>query len=125
MLSCVLLVYISCLLLVIRQTNYQVSLLRLLSFTEAKWLASCLCISPKVIPVSVTDKHSKKQVNIQIIIQRISLVILFVTFQIFTRILRSLNLPVGTSQMIVPRYVTNAYDISHVVLWVSALLVSS
>uniref|UniRef100_A0A3B4GPM2 Proteasome activator subunit 4 n=1 Tax=Pundamilia nyererei TaxID=303518 RepID=A0A3B4GPM2_9CICH len=41
---------------------------------------------------------------------------------IFTRILRSLNLPVGTSQMIVPRYVTNAYDISHVVLWVSALL---
>lgn len=47
------------------------------------------------------------------------------TFQIFTRILRSLNLPVGTSQMIVPRYVTNAYDISHVVLWVSSLLVSS
>uniref|UniRef100_A0A669EMM0 Proteasome activator subunit 4a n=1 Tax=Oreochromis niloticus TaxID=8128 RepID=A0A669EMM0_ORENI len=42
--------------------------------------------------------------------------------KIFTRILRSLNLPVGTSQMIVPRYVTNAYDISHVVLWVSALL---
>lgn len=26
--------------------------------------------------------------------------------------------------MIVPRYVTNAYDISHVVLWVSSLLVS-
>lgn len=46
-------------------------------------------------------------------------------FQIFTRILRSLNLPVGTSQMIVPRYVTNAYDISHVVLWVSSLLVRS
>uniref|UniRef100_A0A7N8XL65 Proteasome activator subunit 4a n=1 Tax=Mastacembelus armatus TaxID=205130 RepID=A0A7N8XL65_9TELE len=42
--------------------------------------------------------------------------------KIFTRILRSLNLPVGTSQMIVSRYVTNAYDISHVVLWVSALL---
>uniref|UniRef100_A0AAX7SGS9 Proteasome activator subunit 4 n=1 Tax=Astatotilapia calliptera TaxID=8154 RepID=A0AAX7SGS9_ASTCA len=42
--------------------------------------------------------------------------------KIFTRILRRLNLPVGTSQMIVPRYVTNAYDISHVVLWVSALL---
>lgn len=45
-------------------------------------------------------------------------------FQIFTRILRSLNLPVGTSQMIVPRYITNAYDISHVVLWISSLLVS-
>ncbi|XP_061602006.1 proteasome activator complex subunit 4A isoform X1 [Cololabis saira] len=42
--------------------------------------------------------------------------------KIFTRILRSLNLPVGTSQMIVPRYITNAYDISHVVLWVSSLL---
>uniref|UniRef100_A0A3Q3IVD1 Proteasome activator Blm10 mid region domain-containing protein n=1 Tax=Monopterus albus TaxID=43700 RepID=A0A3Q3IVD1_MONAL len=42
--------------------------------------------------------------------------------KIFTRILRSLNLPVGTGQMIVPRYVTNAYDISHVVLWVSSLL---
>ncbi|XP_068596993.1 proteasome activator complex subunit 4A [Brachionichthys hirsutus] len=41
---------------------------------------------------------------------------------IFTRILRSLNLPVGTSQMIVPRYITNAYDISHVGLWVSSLL---
>lgn len=48
---------------------------------------------------------------------------LFFTCQIFTRILRSLNLPVGTSQMVVPRYVTNAYDISHVVLWVSSLLV--
>uniref|UniRef100_A0AAQ6AN48 Proteasome activator Blm10 mid region domain-containing protein n=1 Tax=Amphiprion ocellaris TaxID=80972 RepID=A0AAQ6AN48_AMPOC len=42
--------------------------------------------------------------------------------KIFTRILRSLNLPVGTSQMLVPRYITNAYDISHVVLWVSSLL---
>ncbi|XP_076019061.1 proteasome activator complex subunit 4A isoform X2 [Genypterus blacodes] len=42
--------------------------------------------------------------------------------KIFTRILRSLNLPVGTSQMIVPRYLTNAYDISHVVLWISSLL---
>uniref|UniRef100_A0A672JF04 Proteasome activator subunit 4a n=1 Tax=Salarias fasciatus TaxID=181472 RepID=A0A672JF04_SALFA len=42
--------------------------------------------------------------------------------KIFTRILRSLNLPVGTSQMMVPRYITNAYDISHVVLWVSSLL---
>ncbi|XP_055031264.2 proteasome activator complex subunit 4B isoform X1 [Misgurnus anguillicaudatus] len=44
--------------------------------------------------------------------------------KIFTRILRSFNLPVGTSQMIVPRYVTNSYDIGHVVLWVSAMLVS-
>ncbi|KAJ8385476.1 hypothetical protein AAFF_G00185720 [Aldrovandia affinis] len=42
--------------------------------------------------------------------------------KIFTRILRSLNLPVGTSQMLVPRYLTNAYDIGHVVLWVSSLL---
>uniref|UniRef100_A0A8C6V0Y2 Proteasome activator subunit 4a n=1 Tax=Neogobius melanostomus TaxID=47308 RepID=A0A8C6V0Y2_9GOBI len=42
--------------------------------------------------------------------------------KIFTRILRSLNLPVGTSQMIVPRFITNAYDINHAVLWVSALL---
>lgn len=42
--------------------------------------------------------------------------------KIFTRILRSLNLPVGTSQMMVARYITNAYDINHVVLWVSALL---
>uniref|UniRef100_A0A4W5P868 Proteasome activator subunit 4 n=1 Tax=Hucho hucho TaxID=62062 RepID=A0A4W5P868_9TELE len=42
--------------------------------------------------------------------------------KIFTRILRSLNLPVGTSQMLVPRYLTNAYDVVHVVLWVSALL---
>ncbi|KAM6956793.1 proteasome activator complex subunit 4A [Aplochiton taeniatus] len=42
--------------------------------------------------------------------------------KIFTRILRSLNLPVGTSQMLVPRYVTNAYDIGHVVIWVSSLL---
>ncbi|XP_028325388.1 proteasome activator complex subunit 4A isoform X1 [Gouania willdenowi] len=42
--------------------------------------------------------------------------------KIFTRILRSFNLPVGTSQMIVARYITNAYDIGHVVLWVSSLL---
>ncbi|KAG7462683.1 hypothetical protein MATL_G00187310 [Megalops atlanticus] len=42
--------------------------------------------------------------------------------KIFTRILRSLNLPVGTSQMLVPRYLTNAYDIGHVVIWVSSLL---
>ncbi|XP_036402211.1 proteasome activator complex subunit 4A [Megalops cyprinoides] len=42
--------------------------------------------------------------------------------KIFTRILRSLNLPVGTSQMLVPRYLTNAYDIGHIVIWVSSLL---
>ncbi|XP_076141905.1 proteasome activator complex subunit 4A [Alosa pseudoharengus] len=42
--------------------------------------------------------------------------------KIFTRILRSLNLPVGSSQMLVSRYVTNAYDISHVVIWIAALL---
>ncbi|XP_019726122.1 proteasome activator complex subunit 4A isoform X1 [Hippocampus comes] len=42
--------------------------------------------------------------------------------KIFTRVLRSLNLPVGTSQMMFPRYLTNAYDIGHVVLWISSLL---
>uniref|UniRef100_A0A8C9TIB6 Proteasome activator subunit 4 n=1 Tax=Scleropages formosus TaxID=113540 RepID=A0A8C9TIB6_SCLFO len=42
--------------------------------------------------------------------------------KIFTRILRSLNLPVGTNQMLVPRYLTNAYDIGHVVIWISSLL---
>lgn len=42
--------------------------------------------------------------------------------KIFTRILRSLNLPVGSSQMLVSRYLTNAYDISHVVIWISAML---
>ncbi|KAG9329545.1 hypothetical protein JZ751_004278 [Albula glossodonta] len=41
---------------------------------------------------------------------------------IFTRFLRSLNLPVGTSQVLVPRYLTNAYDIGHVVLWISSML---
>uniref|UniRef100_A0A8C2Q7X1 Proteasome activator subunit 4a n=1 Tax=Cyprinus carpio TaxID=7962 RepID=A0A8C2Q7X1_CYPCA len=39
--------------------------------------------------------------------------------KIFTRILRSLNLPVGSSEMLVSRYLTNAYDISHVVIWIS------
>ncbi|XP_072526695.1 proteasome activator complex subunit 4A [Salminus brasiliensis] len=42
--------------------------------------------------------------------------------KIFTRILRSLNLPVGSSQTLVSQYQTNAYDISHVVTWVTALL---
>lgn len=47
------------------------------------------------------------------------------SLQIFTRILRSLNLPVGVSQMVAPRYLTNSYDIGHVVLWITALLVPS
>ncbi|XP_064173886.1 proteasome activator complex subunit 4A isoform X1 [Anguilla rostrata] len=42
--------------------------------------------------------------------------------KIFTRMLRSLNLPVGTSQMLVPRYLTNTYDIGHMVIWVSSML---
>ncbi|KAJ8396071.1 hypothetical protein AAFF_G00026030 [Aldrovandia affinis] len=42
--------------------------------------------------------------------------------KIFTRFLRSLNLPVGTSQVLVPRYLTNAYEIGHVVLWISSML---
>ncbi|XP_037134484.1 proteasome activator complex subunit 4B-like isoform X1 [Syngnathus acus] len=41
---------------------------------------------------------------------------------IFTRILRSLNLPVGVSHMAALRYLTNSYDIGHVVLWITALL---
>ncbi|XP_028286764.1 proteasome activator complex subunit 4B [Parambassis ranga] len=41
---------------------------------------------------------------------------------IFTRILRSLNLPVGVNQMVAPRYLTNSYDIGHLVLWITALL---
>ncbi|XP_028331301.1 proteasome activator complex subunit 4B [Gouania willdenowi] len=41
---------------------------------------------------------------------------------IFTKILRSLNLPVGVSQMVSPRYLTNSYDIGHLVLWITALL---
>ncbi|XP_076868497.1 proteasome activator complex subunit 4A isoform X2 [Brachyhypopomus gauderio] len=42
--------------------------------------------------------------------------------KIFTRILRSLNLPVGSSQTLVSRYQTNAYDITNVVTWVTAML---
>ncbi|KTG47925.1 hypothetical protein cypCar_00026947 [Cyprinus carpio] len=42
--------------------------------------------------------------------------------KIFTRVLRSFNLPVGTSQMVVPRYLSNSYDIGHVVLWISSML---
>ncbi|XP_038138502.1 proteasome activator complex subunit 4B [Cyprinodon tularosa] len=41
---------------------------------------------------------------------------------IFTRILRSLNLPVGVSQMVAPRYLINSYDIGFLVLWITALL---
>ncbi|MBN3306472.1 PSME4 protein, partial [Amia calva] len=42
--------------------------------------------------------------------------------KIFTRILRSLNLPVGSSQVLVPRYLTNAYDVGHIVIWISSML---
>ncbi|XP_046888598.1 proteasome activator complex subunit 4B-like [Hypomesus transpacificus] len=41
---------------------------------------------------------------------------------IFTRILRSLNLPVGVSQMVAPRYLTNSYDMGYLVVWITALL---
>lgn len=44
--------------------------------------------------------------------------------QIFTRILRSLNLPVGVNQMVAPQYLTNAYDTGHLVLLITALLVN-
>ncbi|KAG8123071.1 hypothetical protein E2320_018500 [Naja naja] len=42
--------------------------------------------------------------------------------KIFTRILRSLNLPVGSNQMMVPRFLTNAYDIGHAVMWITAMM---
>ncbi|MEE6474289.1 hypothetical protein FKM82_010338 [Ascaphus truei] len=42
--------------------------------------------------------------------------------KVFTRILRSLNLPVGSSQVLVPRSLTNAYDIGHAVVWVTAMM---
>ncbi|XP_077359602.1 proteasome activator complex subunit 4B-like [Festucalex cinctus] len=41
---------------------------------------------------------------------------------IFTRILRSLNLPVGVNHTVALRYLTNSYDIGHLVLWITALL---
>ncbi|XP_063047941.1 proteasome activator complex subunit 4A [Engraulis encrasicolus] len=41
--------------------------------------------------------------------------------KIFTRVLRSLNLPVGSSQT-VSRYSSNSYDINNVVMWIAALL---
>uniref|UniRef100_A0A803SKN4 Proteasome activator subunit 4 n=1 Tax=Anolis carolinensis TaxID=28377 RepID=A0A803SKN4_ANOCA len=42
--------------------------------------------------------------------------------KIFTRILRSLNLPVGSNQVLVPRFLTNAYDIGHAVMWITAMM---
>uniref|UniRef100_A0A8D2L1E2 Proteasome activator subunit 4 n=1 Tax=Varanus komodoensis TaxID=61221 RepID=A0A8D2L1E2_VARKO len=42
--------------------------------------------------------------------------------KIFTRILRSLNLPVGSNQVLVPRFLTNAYDIGHSVMWITAMM---
>ncbi|EMP23881.1 Proteasome activator complex subunit 4 [Chelonia mydas] len=42
--------------------------------------------------------------------------------KIFTRILRSLNLPVGSGQVLVPRFLTNAYDIGHAVMWITAMM---
>ncbi|XP_065785365.1 proteasome activator complex subunit 4 isoform X1 [Muntiacus reevesi] len=42
--------------------------------------------------------------------------------KVFTRILRSLNLPVGSSQVLVPRFLTNAYDIGHAVIWITAMM---
>lgn len=45
--------------------------------------------------------------------------------QIFTRILRSLNLPVGSNQVVVPRFLTNAYDVGHAVMWITAMMVSN
>ncbi|XP_044145613.1 proteasome activator complex subunit 4 isoform X2 [Bufo gargarizans] len=42
--------------------------------------------------------------------------------KVFTRVLRSLNLPVGSSQVIVPRQIANAYDIGHAVIWITAMM---
>uniref|UniRef100_A0A8C3LQK6 Proteasome activator subunit 4 n=1 Tax=Chrysolophus pictus TaxID=9089 RepID=A0A8C3LQK6_CHRPC len=42
--------------------------------------------------------------------------------KIFTRILRSLNLPVGSNQVVVPRFLTNAYDVGHAVMWITAMM---
>ena len=43
--------------------------------------------------------------------------------QIFTRVLRSLNLPVGSSQLHVGRN-GNSYDIGVAVVWIVAMMVS-
>ncbi|GCB62155.1 hypothetical protein scyTo_0011429, partial [Scyliorhinus torazame] len=42
--------------------------------------------------------------------------------KIFTRILRSLNLPVGSSQVLISKYLSSAYEIGHVVVWISSML---
>nr|DBA27145.1 TPA: hypothetical protein GDO54_011320 [Pyxicephalus adspersus] len=42
--------------------------------------------------------------------------------KVFTRILRSLNLPVGSGQVLVPRQLANAYDIGHAVIWITAMM---
>lgn len=53
------------------------------------------------------------------------LLFFFFAIQIFTRILRSLNLPVGSNQVVVPRFLTNAYDVGHAVMWITAMMVSN
>lgn len=57
------------------------------------------------------------------IINKIIYAFFFFSFQIFTRILRSLNLPVGSNQVVVPRFLTNAYDVGHAVMWITAMMV--
>ncbi|XP_068089225.1 proteasome activator complex subunit 4 isoform X1 [Hyperolius riggenbachi] len=42
--------------------------------------------------------------------------------KVFTRILRTFNLPVGSSQVLVPRQLANAYDIGHAVIWITAMM---
>lgn len=89
---------------------------------------TCITLVSSVICVTNKHKHTWPVfVDIYTVLSphQTNWLTFFFTSQIFTRILRSLNLPVGTGQMMVPRYITNAYDISHVVLWVSSLLVRS
>ncbi|KAE8600768.1 hypothetical protein XENTR_v10013403 [Xenopus tropicalis] len=42
--------------------------------------------------------------------------------QIFTRVLRSFNLPVGSNQVLFPRQLANAYDTGHAVIWITAMM---
>ncbi|XP_069787517.1 proteasome activator complex subunit 4-like isoform X1 [Narcine bancroftii] len=42
--------------------------------------------------------------------------------KIFTRFLRSLNLPVGSSQVSTAKYLSNAYEVGHVVVWITSML---
>ncbi|XP_062911944.1 proteasome activator complex subunit 4-like isoform X1 [Mobula hypostoma] len=42
--------------------------------------------------------------------------------KIFTRFLRSLNLPVGSSQVSTSKFLSNAYEIGHVVVWITSML---